>query len=47
MTEKQERPKFNGMQFAGFCVKLLGYFALLFGVAFGMYWIRRHMIPHR
>ena len=46
MTDGQERPKFTGKQFAGFCVKLVAYFVLLFGVAFGMFWVRRHM-PHR
>ena len=46
MTEGQGRQKGDWKYFLGFSLKLVGYFALLFGVACGMYWLRRHMIPH-
>ena len=47
MTDGQERQKGDWKYFLGFMAKFLGYFALWFGVAFAMFWIRRHMIPHR
>jgi hypothetical protein len=45
MVEKKSANSGSWKQFLGVSVKLLAYLVLLFGVAFGMYWLRRH-IPH-